>query len=109
MDAYIHVPCGGEIRLMSVILKVTSEGRLSYGSRQLLYVEGLTTVGSACCGAVDCRVIYVPGLIASWHCKTDKTSGLPVSLVEPFTDPTSLEGVKKLLFETFPSSLFFFA
>ncbi len=109
MEDYIHVPCGGEIRLMSVLLKVTSEGRLSYGNGQLLYVEGITTVGSVCCGAVDCRVIYIPGLIASRHYKTDKTSGLPVSRVEPVTDPAALEEVKKLLFETFPSSLFFFA
>lgn len=109
MGEYVHVPCGREINLMSVMLKVTSEGCLAYGNRQLLYVEGLTTVGSACCGAAECRIIHVPGFIVSRHCKMDEASGHPVSRVEPVTDPAALEDVKKLLFKTFPSSLFLFA
>lgn len=109
MEEYVHVPCGGEISFMAVTLKVTSEGCLACGNRQLLYVEGLTTVGSVCCGAVECRIIHVPGFIVSRHCKTDEASGHPVSRVEPVTNPAALEEVKKLLFKTFPSSLFLFA
>jgi len=60
MPEYIHVAYGTEIILMSVILKVTAEGCLTYGNRNLLYIEGLTTVGSACCGMIECRVIHVP-------------------------------------------------
>jgi len=109
MDEYLHVPRGGEISFMAVTLKVTAEGCLDCGNRQLLYVEGLTTVGSVCCGAVECRVIYVPGFIVSRHCKTDEASGHPVSRVEPVTNPAALDEVKKLLFKTFPSSLFLLA
>jgi ribosomal protein S27E len=109
MDEYIHVPRGGEISFMAVTLKVSAEGCLDCGNRQLLYVEGITTVGSVCCGAVECRVIYVPGFIVSRHCKRDETSGHPVSRVEPATDPATREEVKKLLFKTFPSSLFLLA
>jgi len=109
MDEYIHVPRGGEISFMGVTLKVSAEGCLACGNRQLLYVEGITTVGSVCCGAVECRVIYVPGFIVSRHCKRDETSGHPVSRVEPVTDPATREEVKKLLFKTFPSSLFLLA
>jgi hypothetical protein len=109
MSEYIHVAYGTEIILTSVILKVTDEGCLAYGNRNLLYIEGLTTVGSACCGMIECRVIHVPGFVVSWHYKIDNASGNPLSKVEPISDPSTLEDVKKLLFKTFPSSLFLFS
>ena len=109
MSEYIHVAYGTEIILTSVILKVTDEGCLAYGNRNLLYIEGLTTVGSACCGTIECRVIHVSGFVVSWHYKIDNASGNPLSKVEPVTDPSTLEDVKKLLFKTFPSSLFLFS
>jgi hypothetical protein len=109
MYEHIHAAYGTEIILMSVIFKVTAEGCLDYGNRNLLYIEGLTTVGSACCGMVECRVIHVPGFVVSWHYKIDNASGNPLSKVEPVTDPSTLEDVKNLLFKTFPSSLFLFS
>ncbi len=109
MSEYIHAAAGTEINLIAMLINVTAEGCLAYGNRNLLYVDGLTTVGSACCGSQECRIIYVPGFVVSWHDKIDHHSGNPVSLVEPVTDPPTLEDVKKLLFKTFPSSLFMFA
>ena len=50
MSEYVHVSRGTEINLMSTLVKVTAEGCLVYGNRKLLYIDGLTTVGSACCG-----------------------------------------------------------
>ena len=109
MSDHIHVACGKEIILMSALFKLTAEGCLAYGNRNLLYIEGLTTVGSACCGMIECRVIHVPGFVVSWHYKMDNASGNPLSKVDPITDPSTLEEVKKLLFKTFPSSLFLFS
>jgi len=109
MSEHIHVAYGTEIILMSVIFKVTAEGCLAYGNRNLLYIEGLTTVGSACCGMIECRVIHVPGFVVLWHYTIDNFSGNPLSKVEPITDLSTLEDVKKLLFKTFPSSLFLFS
>ena len=109
MYEHIHVAYGTEIILMSVILKVIAEGCLGYGDRKLLYIDGLTTVGSTCCGMIECRVIYVPCFVVSWHSKIDNASGNPLSKVEPIIDPSILEDVKKLLFKTFPSSLFLFS
>ena len=109
MFDYMHVARGKEIILMSVIFKVTAEGCLAYGNRNLLYIEGLTTVGSACCGMIECRVIHVPGFVVSWHYKMDNASGNSVSKVEPITDRSTLEDVKKVLFKTFPSSLYLFS
>jgi len=109
MSDYMHVARGKEIILMSVIFKVSAEGCLVYGNRNLLYIEGLTTVGSACCGMMECRVIHVPGFVVSWHYKMDDASGNSVSKVEPITDLSTLEEVKKLLFKTFPSSLYLFS
>jgi hypothetical protein len=109
MFDHIHVACGKEIILMSVIFKVAVEGCLAYGNRNLLYIEGLTTVGSACCGVIECRVIHVPGFVVSWYYKMDNASGNPLSKVEPITDLSTLKDVKKLLFKTFPSSLFLFS
>jgi hypothetical protein len=109
MSEYVHVSRGTEINLMSTLVKVTAEGCLVYGNRKLLYIDGLTTVGSACCGMMECRIIHVPGFVVSWHYKTDDASGNPLSKVEPITDPSTLEDVKKLLLKTFPSSLFLFS
>ena len=109
MSEHIHVAYGTEIILMSVIFKVTAEGCLAYGNRNLLYIDGLTTAGSACCGMIECHIIYVPGFVVSWHYKIDDVSGNPLSKVEPIIDPSILEDVKKLLFKTFPSSLFLFS
>ena len=109
MYDHIHVAYGTEIILMSVILKVIAEGCLAYGNRNLLYIDGLTTAGSACCGMIECRIIYVPGFVVSWHYKIDNASGNPLSKVEPISDPSTLEDVKKLLFKTFPSSLYLFS
>lgn len=109
MTDYIHVPGGTEINLLSVIIKVSAEGYLAYQNRSLLYIEGMTTVGSACCGNLECRIIYVPGFVVSRHYKTDNASGNPVSIVEPVTDPSTLENVKNLFYKTFPQSLFLFS
>jgi hypothetical protein len=109
MSEYIHATRGTEINLMTTLIKVTAEGCLAFGNRILLYIDGLTTVGSACCGSMECRIIYIPGFVVSWHDKLDDASGNPVSIVEPLTDPYTLEDVKKLLFKTFPSSLFMFS
>ena len=109
MSEHTHVAYGTEITLMSVIFTVTAEGCLAYGNRNLLYIEGLTIVGSACCGMIECRIIHVPGFVVSWHYKIDNASGNPLSKVEPIHDPSTLKDVKKLLFKTFPSSLFLFS
>jgi len=108
MSEYIHATAGTEINLIAMIIKVIAEGCLAYGNRNLLYIDGLTTVGSACCGSMECRIIYIPGFIVSWHDKIDNVSGNPISLVEPVTDLSTLEDVKKILFKTFPSSLVMF-
>jgi hypothetical protein len=109
MSEYIHAARGTEINLMTTLIKVIDEGCLMYGKRNLLYIDGLTTVGSACCGSLECRIIYIPGFVVSWHDKIDVNSGNPVSVVEPITDRSTLEDVKKVLFKTFPSSLFMFS
>ncbi len=107
MADHIHVACGTEIILMAEMFKVVSEGCLPYGNRELLYIEGVTIAGSICCGAVECRVIHVPGFIVSWHYKIDEVSGNPVSELESLSDHSTREEVKRLLSRTFPSYLLF--
>jgi len=109
MSEYIHVGSGTEVILMATIFKITAGGCLAYGNRNLLYIEGFTTVGSACSGAMECHLIHVPGFVVSWHYKIDKASGNPISIVEPITDPSTQEDVKKRLCRIFPSSLFLFS
>lgn len=105
MAEYIHAACGTEIILMYEIFKVVSEGCLPYGNKELLYIEGLTIAGSVCCGAIECRIIHVPGFVISRHCRIDESSGNPISEVEPIRDPSTREEVKRLLSTTFPSYL----
>ena len=105
MAEYIHASDGAEIILTAEIFKVVSEGYLPYGTEELLYIECTTTAGSICCGAVELRVIHVPGFIVSRHYRIDKTSGNPVSQVKPISDDCAREEVKRLLSRTFPSYL----
>ncbi len=109
MSEYIHTSRGTEIYLLTALIKVIDEGCLVFGKSNLLYIVGLTTAGSACCGSMDCRIIYIPGFVVSWHDRIDNATGNPLSIVEPITDPCTLEEVKKVLCKTFPSSLFMFS
>lgn len=105
MKEHTHALPGTEIINSAGSYTVKGEGCLAYRDRKLLYIEGVTIAGSACCGAVECRIIHVPGLIVSWRSKTDGASGNPVSVVEPITDPATRKDVELLLLKTFPSSL----
>ena len=107
MAEYMHVAPGKEIILLHELFRVIREGYLPFGNRELLYIEGASTAGSACCGAAECRIIHVPGLVLSRHYRIVETSGNPVSEVEPITDPASREEVKILLSKAFPSYLLF--
>lgn len=109
MPDYIHARPGTETTCHALTYTIISDGRLRYHDRELLYIEGVTIAGSACCGAVECRVIHVPGLIVSWKHKVDSASGNPISEIEPVDDPECREDIRKLLFRSFPSSLFILA
>jgi hypothetical protein len=108
MKEYIHALPGTEIMYSSGSYIVKAEGRLKYENREMLYIEGMTIVGSACCGAIECRIIHIPGLIVSWRHKVDKNSGNSISEVEPVMDTSTREDMMQLLFKTFPSSLVIF-
>jgi hypothetical protein len=109
ISEHIHIDYGKENILMSVIFKVIAEGCLTYGNKNLLYIGGLTTVGSAYCGMIECRVIHVPCFVVSRYYKIDNVSGNALRKVASITDTSTFENVKKLLFKTFPSSLFLFS
>ena len=109
MAEYIHASCGKEIILTAEIFKVVSEGYLPYGNQELLYIECATTAGSICCGAVELRVIHVPGFVVSRHYRIDKISGNPVSQVVPISDHLVRAEVQRLLSRVFPSYLLLFS
>ena len=105
MKEHTHALPGTEITFPSGSYTVKGEGRLAYGDREFLYVDGAMTAGSACCGAVEVRVVHVPGMIVSWQHRRDRASGCPVSTVEAVTDPSVRTDVERLLNISFPSSL----
>jgi hypothetical protein len=105
MKEHVHVLPNTEIVFTSGSYTLQKEGRLPYENRELLYIEGVTTAGSVCCGAVECRIIHVLGFIVSWRCKVDRVSGNPVSEIDPVTDPATREDIRRLVYRTFPSSL----
>ncbi|PKN68948.1 MAG: hypothetical protein CVU54_12645 [Deltaproteobacteria bacterium HGW-Deltaproteobacteria-12] len=107
MAEYMHAAPGKEISLLYETFRVIGEGYLPYGNLELLYIKGFATAGSACCGAAECRIIHVPGLVLSRHYRIEEISGNPVSEVEPITDPATRKEVKKLLSRAFPSYLLF--
>ena len=87
-----------EILSISGRYELEKEGRMAYDGRELLYVSAHTVVDSSCCGYGSWQYAVVPGFIVSWRSRQNQ-EGYFVSDVEPISDETSRQEIKKLLHE----------
>ncbi len=88
----------GEVLSISGRYELEREERLWCAGREVLYVVGSAVVDSSCCGYGGCRYAVVPGFVLSWESGRNQ-EGLPTSEVEPITDASLKEEIRRLIEE----------
>jgi hypothetical protein len=99
---YAHLPLNEEVRGLSGFYIPSKEVRLKYNGKEVLYVIGISTLDSSCCGVSSvgfCSYAVVPGFVLSWQNKKNK-DGLPLSEVEPIDDEAAKRAITKTIRET---------
>ena len=96
MPPYIHKEIEKDIKTISGYLTYLEEGRLTYRSREVLYVVGVGIVDHSCCGAGGCGFIEVSGYVVSWHLGTDD-AGRWMSDVDPIRNEEEKREISSLL------------
>ena len=99
MNRYTHLKLYKDIPAPSGYYTPCKEVRLKYNGREVLYTVSQAVVESSCCGADDFQNAKVPGYIVKWH-KEKTKEGLPVSLVEPITDESIRDTIRKIIKDT---------
>jgi hypothetical protein len=95
---YTHLPVGQDVTCIAGYYTPRREVRLKYNSREVLYVVGQAVIDSSCCGLGTWGYILVPGYIVNWHKRTN-ADGLPVTEVEPISDRTVQDDIRRLITE----------
>ena len=96
MRDYVHKNAGEETPSVIPSYTIREEVLLDLDDRELLYLLGDTSIGSACVGAGILTYIFVPGFVVEWHTAA-LDDGSPVSLVEPVTDEETRARIRALL------------
>ena len=94
---YIHQEIGKDVLVGIAIRYVPlQETVLDYNGRKVLYAMGQTYAESSCCAVGDWTNVVVPGYIVGWKDSASE-DGLPVSEVEPVTDPKAREELSGII------------
>ncbi len=95
---YTHLPVNQDVTCIAGYYTPRREVRLKYNGREVLYVVGQAVIDSSCCGLGTWGYILVPGYIVNWYKRTN-AAGLPVTEVEPITDKTVQDSIRRLITE----------
>ena len=93
---YIHPVLNQEIRTISGHFVVSTENRLAFNDRQVLYFIGCAVVDSSCCGTGGCAYALVPGYIRQWKYKLN-AGNLAVTQVELIRDKGDRQQLRQLI------------
>jgi len=99
MVKYTHLKINQDVEAPAGHYTPEKESKININGREILYILNNAVVDSSCCGNADFTAALVPGYIINQHITKDK-DGLSVSEVEPITDKTTREKVKKIIRET---------
>lgn len=77
------------------------EGKVNYRGKEVLYLKGIASVESSCCGIAGCGFIKVPGYILSWK-KAQNEVGQFISEVESIQARDQQEEIRKILGDSHP-------
>ena len=93
---YTHLELNNDVPTPSGYYNPQKEVRLDYAGRSVLYVLSQAVVEASCCGITDFNSALVPGYVIGWRAEKNR-EGLPVSLVEPITDESVRDAIRKII------------
>jgi hypothetical protein len=85
MREFIHPVLGEPVAAVGGHYVFTTEVRMPFRGRELLYHVGYAVVDTACCGAGGAVFASVAGFVGAWH-SARSADGAPVSRVLPVED-----------------------
>ena len=93
---HIHPVLNEEIRTISGHYILTTEKRLPFNDRQVLFFIGCAVVDSSCCVKGGCAYAQVPGYVRQWKYKLNR-GNLAVTQVEPIRDESEQQALRVLI------------
>ena len=96
MSKYTHLELNKDVLAPSGYYTPQKEVRFNYNGREVLYTVSQAVIESSCCGASDFSSVQIPGYILGWRVEKN-FQGLPVSLIEPITDETTRDAIRKII------------
>ena len=99
MDKYTHLELDKNIEAPAGHYTPLKEAILKYNDREVLYILSQAIVDSSCCGMANYRYAIVPGYIKKWQ-KESNEAGLPVTEVDPVTEPADREEIVRAIRNT---------
>jgi len=96
MNRFIHPELNERVEFFSGGYLFVEEGKLNYRGKEILYLKGIASIESSCCGAGGCGFIKVPGYISSWK-KEESELGRPISEIEAIESAAQQKEVREIL------------
>ena len=93
---HIHPILNEEIRTISGHYILSTENRLPFNDRQVLYLIGCAVVDASCCGTGGCTYARVAGYVRQWKYKLNR-GNLAVTQVEPIRDEGEQQALRELI------------
>lgn len=91
---FVHDLSGA--RAIAGHFELQSEHRLRVGEREVLFLVGVASVDSACCGVSGCRYALVPGYLVGFH-SGRSAQGVVTSEVEPVSAEAEQREVRRAI------------
>lgn len=96
---YTHQKLEQDINSLAGYYTPVKEVKLEYRGREVLLVVERIVVDASCCGALRSDYGLVPGYIVNWKSQTN-ADGLPVTEVEPISEPGTREDIRHIIAQT---------
>jgi hypothetical protein len=93
---FTHPAVNEEVPAVSGRYMLLKEDCVSYQGREVLYLVGVGSFDSSCCGSGGCAYAVAPGFLIQKRVRLN-AEGRPVSLVEPVIDETRQKDIAELI------------
>ena len=101
MEQFIHPALNERVEFFGGAYLFVAEGKFHYRGKEVLYLQGVASIESSCCGTGGCGFIKVPGYIHSWK-KTQTEMGRPISEIERIEAEGQQEEIREILRKNHP-------
>jgi hypothetical protein len=98
MVKYTHLKLNEDVAAPAGHYTPEKESSIKINGREVLYILSSAVVDASCCGNADFTSALVPGYII-WQDIASDNDSPAVSEVEPITDRTTREKIKKIIQE----------